>query len=459
MKFIFTLTKYSTWIAIFLLCSCESFLEIDAPVDETVSETVFDSKKTIESSVVGLYSQMTSSNNYAMNGFLSVYSGLSADELQNTSVTANIEQFRTNELLSTNTLLLNNLWRSYYAYIYHSNAVLEGLQATKVITEEEKQPFMGEMHLVRATSYFYLINLFGDVPLILSTDYESNRRLSRTETTKVYEQIINDLLLAEKYLPAEYPSSDRIRPTLFAAKTLLARVYLFTGQYNYAKSKADEVIGSGRYELEKQLDAVFVPSSKEAIWQLYPTNTSYNSSEGFAFIPSSATARPAYMLTETLLQAFENNDGRKANWSSMRKIGNISYTFPFKYKIRSGIEKTEYNTVLRLAELYLIRAEANAQAGNIQEAVKDINAIRIRAGLENLAQNLSKEQCLSAVMKEKRIEFFAEWGHRWLDLKRTASANAIIGGLKESWQHADALYPIPETEIAKNPSLIQNPNY
>ncbi|WP_165602231.1 RagB/SusD family nutrient uptake outer membrane protein [Chryseobacterium artocarpi] len=446
-------------IVIFLLCSCEKFLEIDAPVDETVSETVFDSKKTIESSVVGLYSQMSSSNNYAMNGFLSVYSGLSADELRNTSGTANVEQFRTNELMNSNALLLNNLWRAYYAYIYHSKAVLEGLQTTKAVTEEEKQPFMGEMLFVRAISYFYLVNLFGDVPLILSTDYESNRRLKRTETAKIYQQVTSDLLLAEKYLPADYPSSEKIRPNLFVAKALLARIYLFTGQYDKAKSKADEVIGSGLYELEKQLDFVFLPTSKEAIWQLYPTNTSYNSSEGFTFIPSSTTARPAYMLTESLLQAFENGDKRKENWSGTRKIGNISYTYPFKYKVRSGTDKTEYNTVLRLAELYLIRAEANAQTGNIHEAIKDVNVIRTRAGLENLAENLSKEECLSAVTQEKRIEFFAEWGHRWLDLKRTASADVVLGSLKDSWQSSDALYPIPQTEITKNPFLIQNPNY
>lgn len=114
--------------------------------------------------------------------------------------------------------------------------------------------------------------------------------------------------------------------------------------------------------------------------------------------------------------------------------------------------------VIRLAELYLIRAEARAKQNNITGSQEDLNRIRNRSGLANITAN-TLSLLLSAIEQERRIELMMEWGHRWLDLKRTGRVNGIISSLKSSWQPTDALYPIPKYELETNPFLVQNPGY
>jgi hypothetical protein len=137
-----------------------------------------------------------------------------------------------------------------------------------------------------------------------------------------------------------------------------------------------------------------------------------------------------------------------------------TYYFPYKYKIRTGYTPlNEYYTVLRLAEQYLIRAEARVYINDFAGAKADINTIRTRAGLSNTSAS-DKASLLLAIEQERRIELFVEWGHRWLDLKRTGRASAILAPLKGAdWQSTDILWPIPQSQINTNPSLIQNPGY
>jgi hypothetical protein len=115
--------------------------------------------------------------------------------------------------------------------------------------------------------------------------------------------------------------------------------------------------------------------------------------------------------------------------------------------------------VLRLAEQYLIRAEARARLGKVPESQADINAIRSRSGLSNTTA-ADPAALLLAIEKERQVELFSEWGHRWLDLKRTGRADAVLGAEKPTdWQPTDALYPIPQNEILSNPLLTQNLGY
>jgi len=113
--------------------------------------------------------------------------------------------------------------------------------------------------------------------------------------------------------------------------------------------------------------------------------------------------------------------------------------------------------IMRLAEQYLIRAEARTRQGKLEQAVNDINTIRKRAGLEPVEFNtsLSQESLIEAVLEERYHELFSEWGHRWLDLKRTGKALEKLEGVEAS----DLLYPIPEDELLKNLNLTQNAGY
>ncbi len=113
--------------------------------------------------------------------------------------------------------------------------------------------------------------------------------------------------------------------------------------------------------------------------------------------------------------------------------------------------------VLRFAELYLIRAEARANQDNLEGAIDDLNEIRSRAGLPDLLDTLTKDEVLLAIEKERKLELFTEWGHRWLDLKRTGRALTVLSVTKPEITETDLLYPIPLAAMNTNPNLEQNP--
>jgi hypothetical protein len=150
-------------------------------------------------------------------------------------------------------------------------------------------------------------------------------------------------------------------------------------------------------------------------------------------------------------------------------VSGKQYRSPYKYKQNTATTpREEYNMVLRLADQYCIRAEARARLDQLPEAVSDLNAIRKRAGLLDLPTISTQNQVLAAVEQECRIEFFAEWGHRWFDLKRwPARANdgkkridEVMTALRpDTWKPTAALWPIPSDERTRNHFLTQNPGY
>ncbi len=190
-----------------------------------------------------------------------------------------------------------------------------------------------------------------------------------------------------------------------------------------------------------------------------PGSNNINSWEGSVFIPASPSVTPTYLCTPTLLNSFEAGDSRRSNWIQSRVFAGQNVYYPYKYKIQQNAVISEYYILLRLAEQYLIRAEARAQLNNITGSRSDLNIIRNRAGLINTLAT-DKQGLLSAIEHERQVELFAEWGHRWFDLKRTNRAAVVLGALKPStWQNTDILWPIPSGQILLNPSLIQNPGY
>ncbi|MNR45889.1 SusD family protein [compost metagenome] len=115
--------------------------------------------------------------------------------------------------------------------------------------------------------------------------------------------------------------------------------------------------------------------------------------------------------------------------------------------------------MLRLAEQYLIRAEARCKLNNLSGARSDIDAVRTRAGLTAIHSGSNETQLLTAIETERLHEFFGEYGHRWLDLKRTERTTAVLSPVKANWQSTDVLFPIPQAQILINTKLTQNPGY
>jgi hypothetical protein len=445
-----------------MLSDCRKLLDVPSPQDQLSAGTVFSSDANAEEALTGMYIQVMNSSRTLLNGGMSLYGGLSSDELANTGPNPFIDPFRTNELTPDN-IFCSSLYSTAYNVIFTANSLIGGLNASSGVSPAMKAELRGEAEVVRALEYFYLVNLYGGVPLVTNINFTATAELPRDSAAGVYAQIVADLEDAQQVLSTSYLSTAaypgaRTRPNRLAAMALLARVWLYRGEWALAEQEADTVIGSGLYQLETGLDSVFRSGSPEAIWQLQPVNSTLTTAEAAAFVPRPGF-RPAYALTAEWLEAVEPGDLRRVYWVDSVVVGPFSYFYPYKYKLTgpSPVD-TEYNMVLRLAEVYLIRAEARAQQGNIAGAQADLDTVRARAGLAATTAD-DVPSLLTAILHERQVELVAEWGHRWLDLKRTGMADAVLGSEKPGWVGTDTLYPIPAQELTANPKLVQNPGY
>ncbi|MDX1956578.1 MAG: RagB/SusD family nutrient uptake outer membrane protein [Chitinophagaceae bacterium] len=310
-----------------------------------------------------------------------------------------------------------------------------------------------------------------NIPLVNEISWKNSSILARASVDEVYNQIISDLIDAENRLADNFivGKNQRIIPNRWAASALLARVYLYTKDWSKAEMESSSVISnSAMFGLVSFPNNVFKTNSTETIWQLQQSNTTgtYNATnEGYRIIPYDATSRPYIYLTDTLIRSFEPGDNRRTFWIDSTIYRSAKYYYPNKYKTGPAQSMpngpyNEYYMVLRLAEQYLIRGEARLMQNNLTEAINDLNTIRQRAGINPLPNSLTQQQVLEAIEQERRVELFAEWGHRWLDLKRWGKADAVLAHIKGgNWQSTDQLYPIPFRELQANPNLIQNPGY
>jgi hypothetical protein len=460
--------QYLVFVLLLILFNqgCRKFVDIEAPANQLVTGNVFSNDATAVSAVTGIYSTMMQDYGFASIA-MTAYAGLSADELIDFSNSNDQSEFYFNSISQSNAVL-KDFWGAIYQYIFAANAIIEGLSSSSPVGDNVKRQLVGEAKFIRAFCHFYLVNLFGDVPLILSTDYRSNSVKARTPGSEVYQQIILDLKDAQSLLLNDYSVSnnERLRPNRWAATALLSRVYLYTKDWTNAELEATSVINNTSLFDTVPMNNVFLKNSREAIWQLQPVKPDQDTWEGRFFILNTSPVGAgvtSVTLSDQLVRSFEAGDKRKTNWIDSFTTGSQTYFYPFKYKIKDGTSNAEYYMVLRLAEQYLIRAEARAELGK-SNAVDDLNVIRRRAGLPDYSGGLDKTSLSNAIYNERRIEFFTEWGHRWLDLKRTKRIDAVMtavtplkGGV--SWKSNHQLFPIPQSEIESNKNLIQNPGY
>jgi len=485
-------TKYLICFILFALSftiqGCKKLVEVDGPTTSVNSEDIYKNDQTATAVLTGIYIDMSTSNlQYANLPGISYLSGLSSDELslyeRATDVVLN--GYFQNKL--DQQFIGNGFWGSIYSSLYTVNSALDGVSNAQNLTPKVKQQLIGEAKFMRALCFFYLVNLYGDVPLVLGTDYKVNASMPRTFKGEVWKQVISDLtdaqnLLSDNYLDATLlnTTEERVRPTKYAATALLSRAYLYQGEWEKAEAQATSLLENPSFELVK-LEEVFLKNNKEAIWQLQGVTKGFNTKEAYAFIISPELGffnfNPAY-LNPSLLESFEPGDLRKSVWTNSIVVEGMRYYFAYKYKIGQSSDVNapinEYSTVLRLAEQYLIRAEARIQQNKVSEGIADLNALRDRARdkeadpnlqLKLLPADLSRADALMAVEKERRIELFTEWGHRWLDLKRTGRVDAVMteelpkklsAGV---WNTNQQFYPIDILQLQRNPNLVQNKGY
>ncbi len=445
---------------IIIQCSCNKMIEIPLSKNQVESPVVFTDSTTATSALLGIYFSLGTPSNASYIYFKNL--GLYADELMYTSTSPVMLQFAEGQLLSDNSQNAS-LWNSLYSVVYQCNAFMEGIESSGQLQNGTKPVLTAEARFLRAYAYHYLLSLYENVPLILTTDVNANKMAKQADKKLVEEQMIADLTIAKASLGTAYKGTGRVRANSLAASALLARIYLYQGRWREAELESSRLIDIDLYRPLPKLEDVFVSTSKEAILQFWTPNGFV--ADATSLIPSSNTSLPQFAITENLFNAFDNTDARKTKWITISNVtaSGITRAYPYfsKYKNRTAsTSKAEYVMALRLAEQYLIRAESLARQDKLSAAINDLNVVRTRAGLVEFPTSIDKETCLTSIAKERRLELFGEWGHRLLDLKRSGAIDVVMPTAKPGWKPLiSQKLPIPFNETIYNSNLIQHEGY
>ena len=441
------------------LTQCNSFLDIPPSPQLIESEALLSNEATAQSAVNSVYTSMRSLAPSILNGAAAIFAGLAGDELKPSVENQIYAAFYQNTLTADNNTIGSNFWTPAYQIIFRCNALIEKLQENNALKENVRNRLLGELLTARALVNTYLVGFFGRIPLVLTSDYTINATLPQSEYNEVMLQVVDDLETARRYFGVPSSAEPKIRPSYWAATALLARISLEIGAYDLAVAYADEITNSGMYQLSSDLGNLFSIGNDETIWEIAPPYGTDNTPLGYAFISQSPNYFSPILLREELVNIFEPGDKRLTDWINCLEIDGTMGCSPSKYKHYQIGQTFEYLVVFRLAEQYLIRAEAHFMNGSYENALEDLNVIRSRAGLDKVSDLPTEGELWGLVVNERRRELFAEWGHRWFDIRRWGMLDDIKKGENPNWKSEYALFPIPEQQLNNNYNLIQNPGY
>ncbi|MGH7459205.1 MAG: RagB/SusD family nutrient uptake outer membrane protein [Longimicrobiaceae bacterium] len=436
----------TAWIATaVLLAGCDSPLDT-APTDSIDSGDALTTARGVELAINGAYSGLQTFALYSLE--LTVYPDLYADNLDFTGTFGTHGEVGNSDISASNGAILG-AWEDLYDLVNRANNIIAAVPAVTDFTAGQAVQFEGEALFLRALSYLNAVRYWGGVPLVLepSTDVTEESNVARSSPPEVYAEIEADLQQAATLLPA---SGSRGRATVGAANAVLARAYLEQGKWEQARDLATAVIESGEYSLTPDYTDLF--EVQNTVGSILEIQYSVNDANGQAFwyFPQSLGGRRGFAPTSELFNAFEAGDVRRDFSIGAEADGNL---YGSKYfRISNGDDNV---FVIRLAEMYLARAEANARLGAPTTVVQDdINSIRNRAGLAALDPTVvAEEDLITAILQERRVEFAFE-GHRFFDLRRTGRAIEVLG-----FSDRQLLFPVPQAELDVNPNLDQNPGY
>ncbi len=440
-----------------LMSSCEDFLETQDTTGQISHQNIFEDVNTATAAVTTMYAKLR--DDVLITGKstgVGALMGMYADELVYYGMPGQpLETFYKHQIIASD-VLVSRMWNGSYNLVYMSNAAIEGLEASESLPEEVKSQLLGEALFIRAMTHFYLVNLFGDIPYITTTDYEVNKRVSRMQESLVYNNIITDLERAKSLLVDTYISAERTRTNKWVVSALLARVYLYLEQWENAEIESSLLIdNTSLFNLSSNLEEEFLKTSQSAILRLKTKSEGISTTEAMTFVFTSDPP-PFVALNQNFVDEMANEDLRRIHWIGEVSNNTNTWYYPNKYKQGTSMQ---FSIAFRLAEQYLIRAEARVRQNNLIGAQQDINIIRNRAGLPNTTANTS-EQLLKAILDERQFELFTEHGHRWFDLRRFDAAEEVLSPIKPGWQSNHILLPIPISELMMNTNLNpQNPGY
>lgn len=445
-----------SYIFFIFLMGCSEFLDVETPKNQIDTQKVFNDERTANAAMATVYSSMRNSgflsgNREGIGSLLGAYT----DELEVVTNQALGVKYFYDLNIQANNMSLKNLWDITYKQIYIVNQMIVGIEQSQLLEENIKLQLLGESLGLRGILHFYLAQTFGSVPYITSIDYELNKSVEKLNEQEVIHKAIRDLEDAALYLNSDFLSNKKLRLNKTVVQAFLARFYLYDKNWIKASEFSQMVLDDTRFELES-IESVFLKDSKSAIWQLKPEMEGRNTLEGESYI-FTAVPPSTMKLQMDLVSAFESEDIRKQEWIKGFDANNYH---AFKYKQRSMTTggSLEYSIIIRLEEMYLIKAESAAQLEDFDTFNAILNKIRMRASLNALALT-DKTQAIDAVLKERRIELFCEFGHRFYDLKRHNKLTELID-IKPNWLGFYNKLPLPLNELTLNNNLLpQNDGY
>lgn len=437
--------------------ACEKLVEVEIPNNQITTGQLFEDVQTANAALAGLYAGLRDNSPVAGNQAGELF-GSYTDDLDSyatTSVNGIFDIYRNQQIAANPTIY--SYWSSAYQNIYTANAIVEGVENSSSISENEKDRIKGEALLMRSILYLYLQQIFGDIPYPVTTNYQVNQTLPKTTSSEVLARLESDLSLSMNLLKDDYRNAERIYPNKKAAQLMLAKIYMIQYRWNDAEAVLKSIVQSPLYQFENNITKVFQKTGTHILWQLKPKNPGDPTKEAmnYYFINAAPTN---YALAQDLVNSFSNGDLRKQNWMAVVSFNGNTWFRADKYKNRTN-NSTEYSIVFRLEEVYLLLAEALVQQNKLLEALPYVNATRLRAGLSALTGTTTQPALLNEIILENRKEFFTEMGHRFFDLKRTNRLNTLIT-VKPNWKSYHNLWPLPQQELLLNSNLNpQNTGY
>lgn len=451
-------------IPIFLLIltfiSCKKILEV-SPEQSVDASSAVENDQDVEALTVGAYSLMGNGALFGTN-LLMIPDLLANEDYCSWRGTFSSYREITNKLMTTGNADVTRTWTNAYAAINNANIILANLG--KVSDADLKKTLEGEALFIRGALLFELVRIYAlpwdavsgntQMGVVIkttptTTEQEAFLRTARSSVAEVYSQVLNDLTAAAIKLP----NDNGTRADKYTAYAYLSRVYLQQGNYVKARDAANEVINSGKYKMNASVNAVFTnKNTNESIWEIQQNeqNNAGESNDGLATFYASfdGIGRADVRVNTDFVDTYEANDYRVAEWyyeGTGRRPGN---TYCFKWNSFS-----QNLPVVRIAEMYLNRAECNERLGTSigDTPENDLAQVRngIRVGLATI-ENPSVEDIINERFHELAFE-----GQRIHDFRRLHLTTGDY-----DWKANELVFPIPQRDVDASQGIIkQNPGY
>ncbi|HWK05200.1 MAG TPA: RagB/SusD family nutrient uptake outer membrane protein [Puia sp.] len=440
------------------LPSCKKVLDVVSP-NQVADGDVFSSVAGLRNARIGMYSTLQNRSYYG------AYYPLLVDAYTDNGTTGGYDVIDLNDIaartVSPSNLYVQNTYAAIYNSIYTANKIIANIGKVPGLADDEKSNTLSEALFVRALGHFDLLRLFGEhwdktskygIPLVTSPD-SPKVAVARSTVADSYTQIIADLTTAvsgfNTYNGNQYAS-------LSAAKALLARVYLYYGDNTNAAAMATDVLGDSNFGLFGPGDFTKIyteKETKESVFELVFDQQNQSAYNAATYARPDALRSEVFFLAAADLNTFfqaRTGDGR----SDLVDFVNVDVSIQpdgRTQKYRGEATKDNSAYIIRLAEIYLIRAEASGQATGLA----DLNTLRTSRGMSTLSSSDVPDDATwqQTLADERRAELNFE-GHRLFDLARTGKVAAVLGA------GVQPIMPIPQREVAATNGIVeQNPGY